>query len=223
MADNIDASCVNRACETRTTTMRIVTLQKRQDHDTSLYGTAALAALLTALTVVPMQSAAAQGAVPCTAIADDAERLACYDRALRAPPSTATPAATTPPAQAAPRSAPPAAAPAPAAQSAAEPPRRVRESTARPAPATPRAPAAATNDGADGESIPIVIVGTRALPGRETTFTAQDGTSWIQTDSQRITGLPDPPFDAEIKPGAMGSYFLVAKDRQRAIRVRPVR
>jgi hypothetical protein len=202
--------------------MRIVALQKRQDHDTSLYGTAALAALLTALSVLPLQSATAQGAVPCTAIADDAERLACYDRALRGAPPAVTPP---PAAQTAPRSTSPAAAPAPAAQPAAEArgERRVRESTARPAPAAPRAPAAGTNDEAEGAIIPIVIVSTRALPGRETTFTAQDGTSWIQTDSQRIAGLPETPFAAEIKPGSMGSYFLVAKDRPRAIRVRPVR
>jgi hypothetical protein len=68
-----------------------------------------------------------------------------------------------------------------------------------------------------------VIVGTRALPGRETTFILADGTSWVQNDSQRITGLPDTPFEAELKPGAIGSYFLVPKDRGRAIRVRPVR
>ena len=59
-------------------------------------------------------------------------------------------------------------------------------------------------------------------PGRETTFTDEDGTSWVQTDSQRIYGLPDTPFDAELKRGAMGSYFLVPAERARAIRVRPV-
>jgi hypothetical protein len=205
--------------------MRIVALQRRQDHDTSLYGTAALAALLAAASAWPLQSATAQGAVPCTAIADDAERLACYDRALRGPPPEATPPRA---AQAAPRSASPAAAPAapaaapPAATEPRRAERRVRESAAPAAPPAPRAPAAGSND-AEEQIIPLVIVSTRALPGRETTFTAQDGTRWVQTDSQRITGLPETPFDAEIKPGTMGSYFLVAKDRQRAIRVRPVR
>jgi hypothetical protein len=204
--------------------MRIVALQERQNHDTSLHGSAALAALLAALIVAPLQSATAQGAVPCTAIADDAERLACYDRALRGPAPAAPPAATPAPgSQAAPRSDAPAAAATPVAPAEPRRERRVRESAAPPAPAAPRAPVAGRNGDADEEIIPIVIVSTRALPGRETTFTAQDGTSWVQTDSQRITGLPDTPFDAEIKPGSMGSYFLIAKDRQRAIRVRPVR
>jgi hypothetical protein len=116
---------------------------------------------------------------------------------------------------------------APAAPSAAvaEPrrERRIRESAAPAAPTAPAAPAAGRNNSDEGEIIPIVVVGMRALPGRETTFTADDGTSWVQTDSQRLVGLPETPFDAEIKPGVMGSYFLVAKDRTRAIRVRPLR
>jgi hypothetical protein len=196
--------------------MRIVALQEPQDHDISLRSAAALcgALLLGALAVMSEQSATAQG--PCTAIADDAERLACYDRALRAAPP---PAATPPPAtEAPPRDAPPAV--------TATPPRserRIRESTAPTARAAPAAPSAGGNAAEAQQVIPIVVVNIRALPGRETTFTAEDGTSWRQTDSQRIVGLPDTPFEAEIKPGAMGSYFLVAKDRARAIRVRPIR
>jgi hypothetical protein len=82
------------------------------------------------------------------------------------------------------------------------------------------APAAGADD--DG-IVALVIVGVRALPGRETTFTAEDGTTWVQTDGQRIVSLPDAPFNAELKPGAMGSFFLVPNDRGRAIRVRQVR
>jgi hypothetical protein len=44
----------------------------------------------------------------------------------------------------------------------------------------------------------------------------------VQTDSQRVVGFPDPPFEAELKPGTMGSQFLVPKERGRAIRVRAV-
>ena len=218
--------------------MRSVAQQRRQDHDISFYGSAALA-LLAALTVAPSPSATAQTAVPCTAITNDAERLACYDRALRAAPAPApAPAATPPPAATAPTSSTPrAAAPAtptaapatPAAPAAAtaEPrsERRVRQSAARVAPQAPVARSAPTAGGNDEqeEITAIVIVGLRALPGRETTFTAEDGTTWVQTDSQRLAGLPDTPFNAEIKRGAIGSYFLVAQDRTRAIRVRPVR
>ncbi len=196
--------------------MRIVALPTRRDHDISLGSAAALCSVLAsaALTLIPVQSATAQGAVPCTAIDDDAQRLACYDRALR---GTAPPAATPP------LSAPPAAAAEPAAPPAAADrrERRVRESAAPAPQAAPAAPSAGRAD--DEEIIPIVVVGLRALPGRETTFTTRDGSIWVQTDSQRIVGLPDTPFDAEIKRGAMGSYFLVAKDRPRAVRVRPVR
>jgi hypothetical protein len=205
--------------------MRTVAPKTRQDHDISLRSSAALCTtlLLATLMLLPAPRAAAQGAVPCTAIDDDAQRLACYDRALRGTPAPATsppPASTQSPN----RNSPPAAVQAPTTPVAEAEPRRerrVRESAAPPAPVAPAAPAAGRDD--DEQIVPIVVVGMRALPGRETTFTTQDGASWVQTDSQRIVGLPDTPFDAEIKRGAMGSYFLVAKDRPRAIRVRPVR
>jgi len=129
-----------------------------------------------------------QGAQSCTAIDNDAARLACYDRALR----------PTPPAAVAPAPAEPAAAP------------------------PPRAAAPVAGAARDEGIVPIVVVGIRALPGREATFTTEDGTRWVQTDSQRLVSLPDTPFDAEIKPGTMGSSFLVPKERGRAIRVRPV-
>jgi hypothetical protein len=57
------------------------------------------------------------------------------------------------------------------------------------------------------------------VAGRGATFTTDSGEIWVQTDSRQVN-LPDPPFDAEIKPGAMGSNFLVPKDSARAIRVR---
>jgi hypothetical protein len=208
--------------------MRIFALRKRQDHDISLPGAAAIvgALLIATAAALPSHTAAAQGAVPCTAIDNDAERLACYDRALRgtpAPPATPAPAPA--------RAAPPAAAAAPSAPSAAageQPPRRernVRESAAPAAPVARSAPAAprAGADSAEPAIVPLVIVGVRTIPGRETTFTTDDGVSWVQTDGQRIVGLPDAPFNAELKPGAMGSYFLVPEGRGRAVRVRQAR
>ncbi|HEX7237683.1 MAG TPA: hypothetical protein VF405_12020 [Gammaproteobacteria bacterium] len=168
-----------------------------------------LAALLAEL---PPHEAAAQG-TSCPAITDDAERLACYDRALRGTtPAPAAPSAATQ-------------APAPAAQAPAAPATPAPAAPATQAPAAPTTqaqPAAAKRD-ADDEVVAIVVVGVRTLPGRETTFTAKDGVLWVQTDTQRIVGLPDTPFDADLKPGAMGSTFLVPKDgSHRAIRVRRV-
>jgi hypothetical protein len=184
--------------------MRTAALREGRDHDTSLPGAGAIALIVLLATLAAAQHAAAQSA-PCTAIENDAERLACYDRALRgASPAPAAPAPTAPAAQA--TVAPAAQAPAaPAAQASA------------PAPA-----AGATAASAPADVVPIVIVSVRTLPGRETTFTTQDGRTWVQTDSQRIYGLPDTPFDAEIKPGAVGSKFLVPKGGGRAIRVRLV-
>jgi hypothetical protein len=111
--------------------------------------------------------------------------------------------------------------PAPAAQTPPAPPPQPAASTSAAAPA-PKAPASPERQrNAGKEAISIVVVGVRALPGRETAFTTQGGATWVQTDSQRIAGLPATPFEAEIKSGAMGSRFLVPKNG-RAIRVRPV-
>lgn len=191
----------------------------RRNHDTSIEATASAAAgtiaatLFVAVTALYGTAAVAQAAVPCTAIENDAERLACYDRALRG--SAPTPAARAPSASTE-RAATPAASPSAVAPRAE---RQVRESAAPTAPAAP----AAGRASAEEEIIPIVVVNVRALQNRETTFTTDDGTAWVQTDSQRIMGLPDAPFEAQIKRGAMGSYFLVATERGRAIRVRPLR
>ena len=179
--------------------MRIVALQKRQDHDTLLSRTAASggALLLAALTALPWQAAPAQG--PCTAITDDAERLACYDRALRgAPPAAATPSAAAPPA-AAPRPKRRARSGSPPARSGGNRARRGR----RRSPRNPNVPCASRPlpphrqrrsrgaTSAEPQIVPLVIVDWRALPGREAKFTAEDGTIWVQTDSQRLTGMPD--------------------------------
>ena len=164
-------------------------------------------------------AAAALGqATPCPDIANDAERLACYDRALRPDrtpaPSTqsAPPPATTAPAPAA--AAPAGAAVAPAATTAAPaaaaPPTPV---TAAPA-ATP-APSAATD-----QVVTISIVAVSIVTGRSATFTAADGTVWVQNDSQTLRNLPETPFDAELKEGALGSRFLLPKGQSRSIRVR---
>ena len=192
--------------------MRTAAPRKGRDHDTLLPGSAAAAVivLLAALTAPwPAHHAAAQSQ-PCTAIQNDAERLACYDRALRATsPAPAAPA-TAAPATAAPATAAPTPTPTPQAAEAPAVP------AAQTSTATPASPANAD------KIVPIVVVTVRTLPGRETTFTTKDGAAWVQTDSQRIYGLPEVPFDAELKPGAVGSTFLVPKTGGRAIRVKLV-
>jgi hypothetical protein len=215
--------------------MRNSAPRERRDHATLLpFAGAVVAVVLAALAAGFSALEAAAQSEPCTTIQDDAERLACYDRALRgAPPAQPAPAPAaqtpaSPPAQTtapAPAAPPPAQTTAPApAQTAAPAP----TSPSQPAPSTAAAPAQQTpasrepQRDADEATIAIVVVSVRALPGRETMFTTQDGATWVQTDSQRIVGLPDTPFDAEIRPGAMSSEFLVPKGGSRAIRVRLV-
>ena len=190
--------------------MRNAISREGRDHATLLPRPAAVAAAALAVRAaeLPAQQPAAQSA-PCTTIADDATRLACYDRALRAasPEPAAPPPAAQTPAPAPTEPAPQPSAPTPAA-----------------APAPPKATASpeAQRD-AGKETISIVVVGVRSLPGRETSFTTQDGATWVQTDSQRVVGLPATPFEAELRAGAMGSKFLVPKNGARAIRVRPAK
>jgi hypothetical protein len=190
---------------------------------------AAYGVLLSLAAAWPASFAAAQGA--CTEIESDAERLACYDRALRparpaqpgtapaqpaAPvqPDAAAPVPLAAPAAAAQQAAPqPAAEPAPAPVAGQQPAREPRSAAA---PAAPTAPSAT--------SIPasfaghVVVVATREAQGRAIVFTTEDGDVWVQTDAQR-TYLPDLPFPAEIKDGLAGSYFIVP-ERGRAVRVR---
>jgi hypothetical protein len=97
----------------------------------------------------------------------------------------------------------------------------VRDAAAA-APAAPAAPAGRRGEPAAEAVVPVVIVSMRALPGRPVMFMTEDGTAWVQTDSQRVVGLPATPFPAEMRPGAVGSTFLVPKERGRAIRVRAV-
>jgi hypothetical protein len=196
-------------------------LAKRDDDTTAAPPAAARLLAGFVLVMAAAGSALGQGSVPCTAIQNDNERLACYDRALR---GGAAPAATPAPA---PVAAPPPAADAPTlGTNDQRSERRIRSSAATPAPAAPtvNVPPAGGNAGRGNgdELIPIVVVNVRALPGREATFTDRDGTRWVQTDSQRIINLPDAPFDANLKRGAMGSFFLVPEEG-RAIRVRQVR
>jgi hypothetical protein len=73
---------------------------------------------------------------------------------------------------------------------------------------------------ADADVVPIVIVSVRDTPGRNAkVFTADNGSVWIQTDSVALN-TPDTPFDAQIKKGMVGSFFLVPANKGRAVRVR---
>ena len=161
----------------------------------------------------------------CARIADSLERLRCYDSEFRpaaaesnsAPGATSAPAAPAPTASAPVTSAaqapiaPVAAAPAAAASASAPP-------TAGVAASPPSAPAAPSATASDPAPIAIVVVGIREIRGGDSRFTTEDGQIWIQTDGRRNV-YPATPFPAQIKPGAMGSAFLVPENG-RGVRVR---
>ncbi len=196
-----------------------------------------------AATLLAPQPSLAQesSARPCTEIENDTERLACYDRALRpartAAPAAAPAAAPTPPSAPAQAAAPAAAAATVTAAGAAATgehigtattvePRTARAARTETAPAAPAAPASPAPAGAPATSagqagiVPIVVVDVRERAGRnDKIFTTDLGVVWMQTDNVRTT-YPQPPFEAQIKPGMMGSSFLVIDDRGRAVRVK---
>jgi len=190
-----------------------------------------LAALALAACATLQQPVAAAQVQPCAAIDNDAERLACYDRA--SPPAPAA-VPTRQPAPAAATTPPATAAPAPAVVTAdrgtTRRERSAREATASKTPAAPAAPvaadapstrraAAANKVEAPPEIVPIVVVQIRSSPGYAATFVTDKGDVWVQTDKP-FAQYPRTPFKASIEPGAMSSFFLIPENRGRAIRVR---
>jgi hypothetical protein len=176
-------------------------------------------AMLVVLALPSSKLHAQNSASACAGIVSDAERLACYDRAQRGAPagvsSPQTGAAESPPPATTSGSANATSAQAAAPATAAAPTAPAIGTNAAPATAS-AAPATSTN--AAPAIVPIVVVATRTLPGRPTEFTTETGQVWVQTDAQRAS-VPATPFNAEIRPGVIGSTFLVPADR-RAIRVR---
>lgn len=195
-------------------------VQTRVDHAISTLvklGAIALslgALQLTFVTHAGAQSVGAPDPTACAPIAADFARLACYDRVFRGgsgAPAQESAANN----QAARGAAPPANAAAPAATAAAAGAAAANAPAAAPArPAPTPAPAPA-----EREPVEITIVAVRATQGANSIFTTDQGEVWIQTDGQRNL-YPDPPFRAELRPGAMSSYFLDPAERGRAVRVR---
>ena len=203
-------------------------------------GAAAAAAALAVAAATggwPAGAGAQAPSTSCAQIESNVDRLACYDRTF--PPASA--AAPKPAAAAAPPAAParslPEAEPADGASHVATEQRTeargARGSAAQPAPepAAPAAPAAAAATArpapapaqaaqVEADIVPIIIVNVRDTPGRNAkVFTADNGSIWIQTDSVALN-VPETPFNAQIKKGMVGSFFLVPTNKGRAVRVR---
>ncbi len=83
-----------------------------------------------------------------------------------------------------------------------------------------RRPADAAAESADAppQNVAIVVVAVRQRQGLNTLFTTAQGQTWAQVDFEQ-NYFPQPPFSAEIRPGRLGSFFLVPT-RGTAVRVR---
>jgi hypothetical protein len=183
----LQSSVVNSGCDARAAVAIFVLMNapivKRRMQVERFVAVAGLVAVFGAATVRD-SATAAQDTTSCAQIATAAERLACYDRAL---PPAGTPSGILPPVE-----------------------------PQHPAPAQPTpfvevaASAAAPSGGTDAEqseATPVVVVGMRKYPGRSATFMTDKGDVWIQIGAESVY-LPKVPFDAELRPASMGTYFL---------------
>lgn len=69
------------------------------------------------------------------------------------------------------------------------------------------------------DAITVVVTRVSENAYGKMLVTTADGQVWRQTDQARAR-MPDVPFDAEIRSGASGSFFLRALNGGRAVRVR---
>jgi hypothetical protein len=122
----------------------------------------------------------AQDESSCAQIAAPADRLACYDRAL---PPTQPPPATIGDRDA------------------------IEKSSVVPVTSPSAVVATTETESEQDDAVSIVVVGMRKYPGRSATFTTDKGDVWVQIGGEGLY-LPKVPFDAELKPASMGTYFL---------------
>ncbi len=171
----------------------------------------------------PAQADLAQDLLACARIADDARRLACYDRFATevieiglAGTSAGTGAAAAGAAAAAPAatSAPPTAAPAPQAQSQA------------PA-AAATAPASATHrfgldeSGSGPKKIKSTYVGDFTGWDGDTIFRLENGQVWQQAEQGRMSWRAENP-EVTISRGMFGVYRLSVKGVNKKVKVRRI-
>ena len=167
----------------------------------------------------------------CAILTNANQRLACYDGVLI--PAAAesagvevdqVPAAVEPVAPVAPAVEP---TPSPNA-----PPRAQPEPDPAPAiAAVPPNPAASTDDASEfglraervePDEITVTVVEvSQDLLGKHI-FKTEDGQIWMQTDNRKVR-FRDMPFDARIRGGSMGSYFLQSVGGGAALRVKRAR
>jgi len=107
-----------------------------------------------------------------------------------------------------------------AENSSASAPRVVAERELRAAPSARADTSARADAGANGDrarKVQIVEVRT-PIPGRAV-FVTSEGEEFVQTSGEIRLYLPDVPFQAEVRPGALGGLFLTPEETRRRIRI----
>ena len=188
----------NRGCDARvamaiSASMKAATRKRCICVERRLAGAVLIAALL----APAIQEHAALAQETCAQIESAAERLACYDRAL--PPAKPGPGAIEP---------------------EPEPQPQPRTRLRQPAPVAEAAPpATGAVQGDEADVRPVVVVGMRKHPGRPASFTTDHGDVWVQIGAESVY-LPKVPFDAELRPASMGTFFLRPRDYGWRVHVR---
>lgn len=105
-----------------------------------------------------------------------------------------------------------------AASNTLRPPERADATNAVPQMRIPAPTAARNDDPADTERQVTVIETRTNVPGRAVFITAE-GETFVQTSGRSRLILPSVPFQAQIRPGAVGSTFLTPEGNRAGIRV----
>jgi hypothetical protein len=174
------------------------------------------------------------GLMRCRSIANDANRLACYDALAKQveasrfglPPNAPTPApaATAPAASASSAAAPKAEAPRAPATAGAAPPKAV---TSAPAPAPAPAPASAADFGLEAKKVPEINRIESTIPGHfegwgaDQVIKLANGQAWQIADKSTGYASKDNPKVA-VRRGALGAFYLEIEGMNKSPRVRRV-
>lgn len=152
----------------------------------------------------------------CTAVSADAERLACYDRALGVE-RTATAGGVESARAVLGGSAPDSHSSTHAARSER---RNERPQSADRESADERQTRTShEKQQQESADVEVTVVQVRRTPRtEEVAFITEDGQVWRQTDDKHVM-FPRPPFRAVISPGSLGSHFLTPKGERVDIQV----
>ena len=154
----------------------------------------------------------------CARIASAGDRILCLENALRQSSSELAQSQAKPetPPAATGQAATPAPNEAPLPASTTEAP---REWTGDPVSTNESFGLKADRSARDANAVQVTVVSMRKNLGDKFVFETEDGQVWLQTD-QRTIRYGDVPFEAEIRPASMGSFFLKPYAGGVSVRVR---